>query len=138
MPRSTRATRPSKPDPVRDPADWQNHEHVSEATQSAAQQLLESAGSADLAKHAIDVIDDEQHVAPTPHHDLATRAGFTSYLELASASTRIAATQDGQTGWFITPLPSGRWIVWNDLDLHEREFPTRDAAAATVSKLIGR
>ena len=41
-------------------AEWHEHEHTGGAVQSQAEQLLDTAGSPELAKHAIDVVANQQ------------------------------------------------------------------------------
>lgn len=41
-------------------AEWHEHEHTVPSVQSQAEQLLETAGSPELAKHAIDVVANQQ------------------------------------------------------------------------------
>ena len=45
-------------------ADWSAREHVSDQSQSAAQNLVDVVGSPELAKHAIDVVEQGQSESP--------------------------------------------------------------------------
>jgi len=140
MSKPTQAKRPPQAASLKQeqrPATVEWKEHVSEAAQAAAVRLLDTAGSAEIAKHAIDVDDERQETSPTAHHELAVRVGFASYLDLASTSMRIGGAGDGAPEWYITPLPSGRWIAWNDVDLREQDFPTHAAAEDGVSQFTG-
>ena len=60
--------------PAGQAAEWHDHEHVADQVQLAAQQLVEQAGSPELAKHAIEVVEkrqtdssggDSQQIPPT-------------------------------------------------------------------------
>ncbi len=46
-------------------ADWSEHEHVSEHVQLEAQKLVQLVGSAELAKNAIDVVEQRQGDSPS-------------------------------------------------------------------------
>lgn len=50
--------------PLLDAADWNEHEHVSEQVQLEAQKLVERAGTPELAKKAIEVIEGRQPAQP--------------------------------------------------------------------------
>ena len=41
-------------------ADWNEHEHTVPSVQIQAEKLLETAGSPEIAKHAIDVVANQQ------------------------------------------------------------------------------
>jgi predicted transcriptional regulator len=45
-------------------ANWSEREHVSEQSQVAAQSLVDTAGSPEHAKHAIDVVEQSQNASP--------------------------------------------------------------------------
>lgn len=114
-----------RPEAERAPAgEWREHEHVNESAIAAAERLLESAGTPEQAKHVIDVAQNMTADHATPHYDLATRAGFTSFLELVSASTRLG----NDDPWYVVQLPSGRWLAWNETSLDEVEMDSRSAA----------
>lgn len=129
----TRGQRKANATNAKDAAAWQQHEHISQEAQAAADRLLNAVGTAELAKHAVDVVAEGSMAGSTPHHDLATRVGFASYLDLASASKSVAGIHHSQEGWHITPLQSGRWIVWNDSELREQQFDNRTAAERWLS-----
>jgi hypothetical protein len=95
--------------------EWENHEHLTAPLQAHAEQLVKEAGSPELAKHAVDSAAASSN-EPAPDKDaFARQSGFTSYLDLFEASTP-AGTADGKN-WFLTALPGGGWITWNDADL---------------------
>lgn len=104
--------------------EWTEHEHVSEPARAAAERLLESSGSAERAKHVIDVVEGQSVLPATPHHELANRAGFPSYLEMVAASVRIRPND----AWLIAPLPNGACMVFNEQSLQTEYFDARTAA----------
>lgn len=110
--------------------EWQEHEHVTPPLKSQAEQLVKSAGSSELAKHAVDSV----KVAPPPASDkdaFARQSGFTSYLDLFEAS-KAAGETDGKN-WFVTALPGSGWIAWNDTDLQANgPFDSPDEASASL------
>jgi hypothetical protein len=119
--------------------DWLNHEHIAELTHGQAQQLIESAGSADLAKHAIEIVDQQAADArssevespPEAQTKLARRLGYTSYLDLVESSKQAGA--DGDRHWLVTAVAGGNWALWNDADLSvERQFESQQAALAAA------
>ena len=119
--------------------DWLNHEHIAELTHGQAQQLIESAGSADLAKHAIEIVDQQAADArssevespPEAQTKLARLLGYTSYLDLVESSKQ--AGTDGDRHWLVTAIADGSWALWNDSDLAvEQQFDSQQAALAAV------
>jgi len=59
-------------DPVADCHEWHQHEHTTPVVQIHAEQLLDEAGSPELAKHAIDVAAQQAHVSFTEEQALMT------------------------------------------------------------------
>lgn len=124
-------------------SDWKDHEHVAQSVVTQAQQLVETSGSIELAKQAIDSAADSTQKTVTQHTDLPTAGdnqhqdcfakahGFEHFGELQSASETIASN-DGQQ-WFLTPLGDGTWVAWTELQLHlDRHFASREEAEASV------
>lgn len=123
---------------------WQNHEHVTDLTHGQAQQLIESAGSADLAKHAIDVAtqqsdpldpggpkSSEVESPPEAQTELARSLGYASYLDLFESSK--PAGDAGQRHWLVTAEEGGRWALWNDVEFKvEGEFDSQRAALSAA------
>src|SRR5262245_17808639 len=105
-------------------SEWVEHEHISEPARAAAERLLESSGSPELAKHVIDVVDNESALPATPHYELANQAGFPSYLDLVSASARILPDEL----WLIAPLRNGACMAWNERSLKTEFFRSRREA----------
>ncbi|SFU94915.1 hypothetical protein [Alicyclobacillus macrosporangiidus] len=63
--------------------------------------------------------------------DFAQALGFGSETQLFEASQ--AVLQNGDVTWYITRLPDGRWVAWDDSEVSlERVefFDTRDEAEA--------
>jgi hypothetical protein len=78
--------KPSEPSPfdhelvsATPPADWIRHEHVSDQVQLEAAKLVDLAGSAELAKHAIDVL--EQKIATDDQRDCGSGLGDESLVK---------------------------------------------------------
>jgi len=120
--------------------EWQNHEHITDLTHGQAQQLIASAGSADLAKHAIDIAkqqsDPVEQAGPKPSEvesppgaqaELARSLGYASYLDLFESSK--PAGDAGQRHWLVTAEEGGRWALWNDVEFKvEGQFDSQQAA----------
>jgi len=53
-------------------ADWNEHEHVSEQVQREAQKLVDQAGSAGIAKMAIEVLENQQSKSQSKGIDPST------------------------------------------------------------------
>lgn len=111
-------------------AEWRDHEHVAEHAQAEAQRLLESTGTPELAKHAIDVAGERQEY--TARDDFARRAGFASFQELLAASAPVTAA-NGQT-WYATPVPNHKWIAWNEVDLRDDQWDSQEAAIRWINE----
>ena len=95
--------------PAGQAAEWHDHEHVADQVQLAAQQLVEQAGSPELAKHAIEVVEkrqtdssggDSQQIPPTS--PTATFERNDPFLK---------AIEDFETA-LETPVMSGEMIDW--------------------------
>lgn len=110
---------------------WGHHEHVADLTHAQAQQLIESTGSVELAKHAVDVVADEVaekakevlveaakssevESPPEAQSTLARSLGFSSYLDLFESSKPAGRVAD--RNWLVTAEASGNWAIWNDVD----------------------
>lgn len=118
-------------------ADWKRHEHVAGPVQNQAQKLIDEAGSPGLAKEAINAAANQHAEKPAPQASasakdhFARNHGFQSYLDLFEASTTMAQCEG--KNWFVTALPAGKWIMWNDQDLQaEQSFDTFEEACARV------
>jgi hypothetical protein len=118
-------------------AGWREHEHVAGPVQNDAQKLIDNAGSPELAKKAVDSAARDHKTQPSAagggsaKDRLARNHGFNSYLELFEASTTMSQS-DGKN-WFVTAVPGGKWIMWNDRDLEaHRSFDTFEEACAQV------
>ena len=110
--------------------EWQEHEHVTPPLKSQAEELVKSAGSSELAKHAVDSV--KPAAPPASDKDaFARQSGFTSYLDLFEAS-KAAGAAAGKN-WFITALPGSGWIAWNDTDFEAKgPFDSADEAGASL------
>jgi len=123
-----------------DSAEWGAHEHVSDAAKAHAQQLVHQVGSVDLAKHALDVMDEviKNPADPLKSIDQTDRQmnfchslGFESRDELFGRST-ATPSNDGKH-WFESQLGDGSWVVWNEEDLQaDRHFASHEEALTTV------
>ena len=106
---------PSKsPDSQRPTEAWSQHEHIAPPVQSQAQQLLNEAGSPELARQALEEAARAQERGPSYLGGLAERWGFSSRHELLAASISIPSSQ-GEL-WWLTPIASQGWIAWTERD----------------------
>jgi len=92
---------------------WTDHEHESTSTLcQAAKVLLESSGSLELAKQALDIaarqLELQEQAAGT---DLSDEHGQAAPPHLASLVTEIIAEDDSR--WCIAAQPDGGCHVWN-------------------------
>lgn len=110
-------------------------QHVSDSVELQAQKLIEQTGTPELAKQAIEAAQ-QPDLPPVSKDELATRLGYTSFLELFEASTPVAA-RDGTT-WYLTPGVQGNWLVWSDADFTlGPTFPSKSEAEAFLANTIG-
>lgn len=71
---------------------------------------------------------------PLTQEDFARRWGFASFLEMFEASKPVGAAEDKKK-WLLTALRGGKWLLWNDGELHAaREFDSREDALPQVPK----
>lgn len=80
-----------------------------------AQVLLHQAGSAELAKKAVEGAAHRESIPDFREDLFGRRFGFATRGELLAASTPVIAA-DG-TQWWTTTIPDNRWIVWNQEDM---------------------
>ena len=116
-----------------------------ELTHGQAQQLIESAGSADLAKHAIEVVEQQAAGArssevespPELQTKLARALGYTSYLDLVESSKQAGA--EGEQHWLVTAVSDGSWALWNDTEFEIKHyFDSQQAALAAAAARSNR
>jgi hypothetical protein len=111
---------------------WQQHEHLSAQLELDALRLLADAGTPELAKFAIDSVEEQQH--DQLRAEFAQALGFASYSDLLAASAGVATNDDKL--WFVTPLGDGQWIGWNFIEIRaDLKHATREAAIAHVEQL---
>jgi hypothetical protein len=125
-----RALRADHPAPAA--AEWREHEHVNERAQSEAERLLESTGTPELAKHAIDVAQERKEFQPGAGDELAQRVGFDSYAALLDASTSIDTSH---RTWYVVPTADGDWVAWNETDFQEHRWDLQEAAVQGIHGL---
>jgi hypothetical protein len=113
------------------PDAWQQHEHISAQIELDALRLLADAGTPELAKFAIDSVEEQQR--DRARAEFARTLGFTSYSDLLAASSGVATP--GDQLWFITMLTDGEWIGWNFLDVQVGvKHPTREDAVRYIAE----
>lgn len=124
----------SPPSKAELPGAWESHEHVTVEGQLQAQRLIETVGSPELAKHAIDRAQEIQSAPATSDDELARQLGYGSFLELFEASSPTD-TSNGRH-WCVTPTSYGKWVAWDRKNRHvSHEFDSRDAAMEFVKDL---
>jgi hypothetical protein len=115
----------SRPESMTD--SWEQHEHLSAQLELDALRLLADAGTPELAKFAIDSVEQQQH--DHMRTEFAEALGFASYSDLLAASAGVATTDDKL--WFVTPLADGQWVAWNFVEIKaDAKHATREAAIA--------
>ena len=110
---------------------WQQHEHLSAQLELDALRLLSDAGTPELAKFAIDSVEQQQHDQLLA--EFAQALGFASYSDLLAASAGIATSDDKL--WFVTQLADGQWVGWNYVEVRaDVKHATRESAIAHVEQ----
>jgi hypothetical protein len=108
--------------------EWTQHEHVADSAKIEAQKLVDTTGSPELAKQAIDAA---VSAAPKDKDELALRLGFVSYLDLFEASMLVRSAS-GES-YYVTCDHGGRWLVWSERILDSgKRFATREDAENSV------
>ena len=125
--------------------EWHEQEQTAEPTNVQAESLLEQAGSAEMAKQAIDTVAarNQQGAKADPRDParstdslekqksrLAEELGYASYLEMFEASTPVP-TQDGKA-WCVTSDQQGSWVAWNDQELNVHHRAATKAEVVTA------
>lgn len=116
--------------------DWQRHEHTSSSIAAQAQRLVSQAGSAEIARQAIDSVGEELPTSAGNSDDdarsnFAKAMGFDTFVALRAASKPVESN-DGKE-WFLTALPDNTWGAWNATQLlSDRHFASREEALASV------
>ncbi|MHB0958552.1 MAG: hypothetical protein ACYC0X_16615 [Pirellulaceae bacterium] len=129
-PDSQRAERPHSDQP-KDPEAWVAHEHVAPESQLHAERLLDTVGTPELAKLAIDQAQEKDATTPRDDTELARRLGYVSLLDLFEASTPIGTADENK--WCITRLASGNWVAWERLNRWvSSEFNSQEAAVEFI------
>ncbi|MGE0759059.1 MAG: hypothetical protein AB7O38_18720 [Pirellulaceae bacterium] len=106
--------------------EWKEHEHVAPAVQVEAEKLVERAGSAELAKQAIDEVSQQEKRLAAQREELARQHGFPSLDAMLASSIRLSAP-DG-SAWWATEIQHEGWMIWSDRELAvKRRFPTLEA-----------
>jgi hypothetical protein len=106
--------------------EWVRHEHVASPVQVEAEKLLATAGSAELAKQAIDEAEQRPISSQQQQADFAAQWGHQSIHQMLAVSSRLTAP-DG-TPWWATNIQDEGWILWNERDLRARQrFPSLEA-----------
>jgi hypothetical protein len=92
--------------------EWREHEHISEQAQLAAQNLVDLAGSPELAKNAISVV--EQRQAPESNHRATTFARwndqFVKALEVFETSVERPVMSGDLVDWVIAAKSAGEHL----------------------------
>lgn len=96
-----------------------------------AQVLIHQAGSAELAKEAVDGAAARESVPDFREDSFAQRFGFATRIELLEASTPLISA-DG-TPWWATAIADNRWIVWNQNNMTAaKTFATLQEARSSI------
>jgi hypothetical protein len=109
--------------------EWQNHEHVSGPSQLEAQHLVDTVGSTELAKQAVDAAAEPKRTESEQRDEFAKRLGFGSYLEMFESAEPLQ-DRAGQT-WLVSAVGS-KSAVWSEQDFTPTYFMNRDEAIAAI------
>jgi hypothetical protein len=108
---------------------------IPEGIEMQAQTLIHQAGSAALAKNAVDGAAERETIPDFREDQLGLRFGFASRPELLAASTPLTAA-DG-TPWWTTAIDGNRWIVWNQQDMSAaKTYSTLQEARSSLHSAI--
>ncbi len=119
-----------------DSSEWQDHEHLSQQVQLDAQRLVESAGTPELAKRAVDLARARRPTVTMDKDEFARALGYVSYLDLFEAST-VHTTRDGSR-LCVTVMKHGKWLVWDKAEmLVIGEFDSTEDALRQIEQLSG-
>ena len=136
--REVRATAGSNPPlqlPLDPPVGSVAEAPIPEGIERQAQTLIHQAGSAELAKDAVDGAARRELIPDFREDLLGQRFGFASRPELLAASTLLTAA-DG-TPWWTTAISGNRWIVWNQQDMSaSKTYATLQEARSSIYPAI--
>ena len=83
------------PNPATQAAEWNDHEHVADPVQRMAQQLVDQAGSPELAKHAVEIVEKRQ--SETPGDDSQRNPATTPSVTPERKDSFLNAIEDFET-----------------------------------------
>jgi hypothetical protein len=117
---------PPSNEALRPDDEWKNHEHIAPPVQVEAEKLVESAGSPELAKQAIDASARQQEGSDAKQEEFARRCGYASADEMLSISQRLTASD--RTKWWASPVRDEGWMLWREGDFSAlQRFPSLEA-----------
>ena len=90
-------------------AEWSDHEHVADQVQLAAQKLVHQAGSSELAKHAIEVVEQRRQDSPGDNGQRIPPASPPTHFERNDPF--LKAIEGFETA-LETPTMAGEMIDW--------------------------
>lgn len=91
-------------------ADWCTHEHVSAQVQLEAEKLVQLVGNAELAKHAISVVEQKQQSLPSDSKASKLLA-LNRHTSALKVSTFLTALSEFET-LLATPIVAGELTEW--------------------------
>lgn len=112
--------------------DWSEHEHVADAVSKEAQHLVRIAGSTELAKQAIDAVQDNNASMPAAaKEELARDLGYSDVGNMME-QTEIVALPTGSF-MHLTADSDGFWVAWSDKPYYDfQRFESRQQALTSL------
>lgn len=114
------------------PADeWQRHEHVAPPAQVAAQRLVETTGSVELAKQAVEQAGEPSRDSSGGRDEFANRHGFASYLEMFESAEPVL---DPHRAVWLVVASGPQFFAWSEREFTALRFDSRDQALAAIQR----
>jgi hypothetical protein len=113
---------------------WTQHEHVAEPVSKEAQHLMRLAGSAELAKQAIDAVDSgENYIPSAAREELARDLGYQNVGQMMEQTEIVPLP----TGSFVhlTTDSDGYWVAWTEKPFYDiQRFASRQQAISALQE----
>jgi len=97
--------------PVTESDEWSEHEHVSAQVQLEAEKLVDMVGTPELAKQAINMLEQKQQPSSTGDSELAASLAKSRQASAQIAAAFLKSLTDLETS-LATPVVSGELMEW--------------------------